>query len=142
MSCLGSQSQPVAELRISHSKAAVSGRLDTPTQAGFDPPSPFSPHHSLRDPTPPHAPATRSFLQFLQGARLSPDSRPLPMLLLLPGKPSPLSVPWTLDNSYTSLNSEQRVDVASSKTCPLSSRPMKPGLWGSLWAPPTREAPL
>lgn len=113
MTCLGSQSQPVAELRISHSNAAVPRRVDPPTQAGLTPkwrapPSPFLPHHSLPDPTAPHGPATRSLLQLLQQARLSPGSRPLPMLRLLPGKPSPLSVPWTLDNLYTSLSSEQR----------------------------------
>lgn len=84
-----------------------------PTQAGLTPkwrapPSPFLPHHSLPDPTAPHGPAARSLLQLFQQARLSPGSRPLPMLRLLPGKPSLLSVPWTLDNLYTSLSSEQR----------------------------------
>lgn len=59
MSGLPSQSQPVAELSVGHSRAAIphSAGLDPSAQAGSDP-GVETPSTASSPPTPPHAPAT------------------------------------------------------------------------------------
>lgn len=72
-------------------------------------------------PTPPLAPATRNFLQFLQLTRLPLASRPLLMLFLCLERHFPSLFPGQLV-PLPPLPA-QTVDAASSKKCSLSSPP-------------------